>query len=61
MMNRSKRQTITWVAMAFLMTTTYMAMQNHMETVATTCIAGVMTILSTYIWAETKRPTGKQE
>jgi hypothetical protein len=28
-----------------------------METVAITCIGAMMTILSTYIWAQTKRPS----
>jgi hypothetical protein len=27
-----------------------------METVAATSIAGIMTILSTYLWSQTKRP-----
>jgi hypothetical protein len=33
------------------------ATYNHSETVATTAIAGIMTILSAYIWAQTKRPS----
>jgi hypothetical protein len=41
--------------------TTYVAIFKEMETVATTCIAGVMTVLSTYIWAETKRPSNPKE
>tara|TARA_Y100001934_G_C12044241_1_gene627549 strand:+ start:344 stop:529 length:186 start_codon:yes stop_codon:yes gene_type:complete len=61
MMSKSKRLTITWVALIFLISTTYIAIHNDLETVATTCIAGVMTILSTYIWAETKRPTEGKE
>lgn len=61
MMTKSKRLTITWVALIFLISTTYIAIHNGLETVATTCIAGVMTILSTYIWAETKRPTEGKE
>ena len=61
MMSKSKRLTITWVALIFLISTTYIAIHNDLETVATTCITGVMTILSTYIWAETKRPTEGKE
>jgi hypothetical protein len=61
MMSKSKRLTITWVALIFLISTTYIAIHHDLETVATTCIAGVMTILSTYIWAETKRPTEGKE
>lgn len=61
MISKSKRLTITWVALIFLISTTYIAIHCDLETVATTCIAGVMTILSTYIWAETKRPTRDKE
>lgn len=32
-----------------------------MEGVASACIAGIMTILTTYIWGETKRPSEKLE
>ena len=28
-----------------------------LEAVATACVAGILTILSTYIWGETKRPS----
>ncbi len=56
-MKRSKRLILTTMAFVFLIATTFVAMDKGMETVATSCIAGVMTILSTYIWAETKRPT----
>jgi len=41
--------------------TTYVAIFKGMEAVATTCIAGVMTVLSTYIWAETKRPSNPKQ
>ena len=34
---------------------------RQMETVASACVAGIMTILSTYIWAETRRPSGKDD
>lgn len=61
MMNYSKRLFIATVALVFLVLTTYIAIYSRMETVATSCIAGVMTILSTYIWAETKRPTTRSE
>ena len=48
-------------AAVFLVVTTYVAIFKGMEAVATTCIAGVMTVLSTYIWAETKRPSNPKE
>lgn len=51
------RLKITLAAAIFLIVTTYVAIFRDMEAVATTCIAGVMTVLSTYIWAETKRPS----
>jgi hypothetical protein len=55
----SKRLYIAIVTLVFLVITTYVAMSKGQETVATSCIAGVMTLLSTYLWAETKRPTKK--
>lgn len=33
------------------------AVHKQSETVATTAIAGIMTVLSAYIWAQTKRPS----
>lgn len=53
----SKRLMIAIAALLFLVVTTYIAIGKGQETVATSCIAGVMTLLSTYLWAETKRPT----
>jgi len=55
----SKRLCIAIAALIFLISTTYLAISKEQETVATSCIAGVMTLLSTYLWAETKRPTGR--
>jgi hypothetical protein len=37
--------------------TTYVSMMLGQEIVATSCIAGLMTVLSAYIWAETQRPS----
>ena len=59
--DRRTRLKITLAAAVFLVVTTYVAIYKEMETVATTCIAGVMTVLSTYIWAETKRPSNPKE
>jgi O-antigen/teichoic acid export membrane protein len=59
--DRRTRLKITLAAAVFLVVTTYVAIFKEMETVATTCIAGVMTVLSTYIWAETKRPSNPKE
>jgi len=58
--NRTRLK-ITLAATVFLIVTTYVSIFKDMEAVATTCIAGVMTVLSTYIWAETKRPSKLNE
>ena len=36
------------------------AIFKSMEGVASACIAGIMTILTTYIWGETKRPSNHE-
>jgi hypothetical protein len=59
--DKRTRLKITLAAAVFLVVTTYVSIFNEMEAVATTCIAGVMTVLSTYIWAETKRPSNPRE
>ena len=59
--DRRTRLKITLAAAVFLVVTTYVSIFKEMEAVATTCIAGVMTVLSTYIWAETKRPSNPKE
>lgn len=56
-MNNRTRYKISLAALVFLVITTYVSICLKLEVVATTCIAGVMTVLSTYIWAETKRPS----
>ena len=59
--DRRTRLKITLAAAVFLVVTTYVSIFKEMEAVATTCIAGIMTVLSTYIWAETKRPSNPKE
>ena len=59
--DRRTRLKITLAAAVFLVVTTYVSIFKDMEAVATTFIAGVMTVLSTYIWAETKRPSNPKE
>jgi O-antigen/teichoic acid export membrane protein len=59
--DKRTRLKITLAAAVFLVVTTYVSIFKEMEAVATTCIAGVMTVLSTYIWAETKRPSNPRE
>ena len=59
--DKRTRLKITLAAAVFLVVTTYVSIFKEMEALATTCIAGVMTVLSTYIWAETKRPSNPRE
>ncbi len=56
-MNTKTRFKLTVLAALFLGALATFATIHEMEVVATTCIAGLMTILSTYIWAQTKRPS----
>lgn len=56
-MNTSTRYRITLIAAVFLAVITITAVFRSMEMVAATSIAGIMTILSAYIWSQTKRPT----
>jgi hypothetical protein len=56
-MNSKTRLKLTIIAGLLLSAMALLAIAMHLETVGTTCIAGIMTILSAYIWAQTKRPT----
>ncbi|HEY4789111.1 MAG TPA: hypothetical protein VIH57_23845 [Bacteroidales bacterium] len=56
-MRTSKRYTITIAAGIILVTLAVLAVFKGMEEVASACIAGILTILTTYIWGETKRPS----
>ena len=57
-MTTKTRLKLTVIAALFLGGITVIATIMKMEVVATTSIAGIMTILSAYIWAQTKRPSG---
>lgn len=48
---------LTLFAAGFLALVTLLAIWARMETVATASIAGIMTILSAYIWSQTQRPS----
>jgi len=61
MINSRTRLKLTLATALFLVVTTYVSIFKEMDTVATTCIAGIMTVLSTYIWAETKRPSKQKD
>ena len=56
-MNTQTRFKLTLFAAAFLALVTLLAIGSKMETVATASIAGIMTILSAYIWSQTQRPS----
>jgi hypothetical protein len=56
-MRTKSRLKLTIAAFLLLGMLAVLATYNQMETVATTAIAGIMTILSAYIWAQTKRPS----
>jgi hypothetical protein len=57
-MTTKTRFKLTVIAGLFLGIITIAAIISKMEVVATTSIAGIMTILSAYIWAQTTRPSG---
>jgi flagellar biosynthesis component FlhA len=56
-MNNQTRFKLTLYAAGFLALVTLLAIGSKMETVATAAIAGIMTILSAYIWSQTQRPS----
>jgi hypothetical protein len=56
-MPRSKRYLITIIAGIILAVLAGLSVFYRMEGLASACVAGIMTILTTYIWGETKRPS----
>ena len=60
-MTRSRRLLLTIIAGLILSLIAGFAVYRQMETVASACVAGIMAILSTYIWGETRRPSGKKD
>jgi hypothetical protein len=52
---------VTIIAAVMLAALAGFSVFKNMEAPATACIAGIMTILSTYIWGETKRPSNSKE
>ena len=56
-MNSQTRLKLTLSAAAFLAIVTLLSIYSKMEGVATASIAGIMTILSAYIWSQTTRPS----
>jgi hypothetical protein len=60
-MKRSKRYTITVLAGFILASLALLSVLKGMEGVASACVGGILTILTTYIWGETKRPSNTKE
>jgi hypothetical protein len=60
-MAQSKRYLLTIIAGIILAALAILSVFKSMEGLATACVAGIMTILSTYIWGETKRPSGENK
>lgn len=60
-MKISKRFTITIIAGITLTGLAVLSVLKSMEGVASACVGGILTILTTYIWGETKRPSNKPE
>lgn len=56
-MTTRTRYKLTLFAAGFLALVTLLSIASKMETVATASIAGIMTILSAYIWSQTTRPS----
>lgn len=59
-MNRSKRYALTLTAAIFLALLAGVSVFYGMEGLASACVGGIMTTLTTYIWGETKRPSKTQ-
>jgi len=58
-MKNSKRYTLTIIAGIILAILAGLSVFYNMEGLASACVAGIMTILTSYIWGETKRPSQK--
>jgi hypothetical protein len=59
-MQRSKRYLVTIIAGLILAALAGLSVFKNMEGLASACVAGIMTILTTYIWGETKRPSNPE-
>ncbi len=60
-MKTSKRYSITIVAGIVLAGLAFLSVLKSMEGLASACVGGILTILTTYIWGETKRPSNTKE
>ncbi len=59
-MQTRTRIKITLVAALLIIAFAILAVFKGMENLSITCIGALMTILTAYIWAETKRPSKKR-
>jgi hypothetical protein len=59
-MKLSKRYIATIIAGLILAVLAGLSVIKGMEGLASACVAGIMTILTTYIWGETKRPSNPE-
>jgi tryptophan-rich sensory protein len=61
-MNQIKtRLKLTVFVLTLLAFVAFVAIFKNMEVLATACVTGLMTTLSTYIWGQTKRPSKADE
>jgi len=58
-MKKSKRFIISLISGVALLFLAFYSTFKSLETIALTSIGGIMTILSTYVWGETKRPSNE--
>ncbi len=61
MRKESKRYFVSKAAGIILTMLAALAILKGMEGLASSCVAGILTILTTYIWGETKRPSNHNE
>ena len=60
-MKTSKRFVVAIAAGIVLSLLATLSIIKSMEGVASACVAGILTILTTYIWGETQRPSNKNQ
>ncbi len=59
-MNQRTRLRLTIITGVLLFGLAFVSVLYQMEGVAIACISGVLTIVSSYIWGETKRPSSSK-
>lgn len=60
-MIKRTRYKLSIITALFLVIMATLSLFKNMESVAVSSIAGIMTILSSYVWGETKRPSESSE